>query len=195
MAFADGELQAGRHEQIAQWLASHPDGQTEIEDFRRLGRIWQQGAPEEPAPLTWATTLARIETHLPTPQPVPLATAARRHLWTYGGLAAAAVLGLVLLGRSFSPVGTTPTAAVVAGDDEPFPVAQAHEINIVRMEARDADALVGHPPLTGNLIFAGNSDVHLVNVRPLGAHGRTARMEAGQFPMIVVGPAAGPDDR
>jgi hypothetical protein len=80
-------------------------------------------------------------------------------------------------------------------DDEPFPVAQAHEINIVHMDAEDADALVGHPPLSTNMVFASNTDVHLVNALPAGANGLVARLENGPVPLIVTGPAAEPNDR
>jgi anti-sigma factor RsiW len=194
MAYADGELDGRRREQVAQWIAGNPEAEAEVEDLRRLSRAWQLALPPEPTAQAWDAALVRIETSVPAGRPQRPALA-RRSTWTYSGLAAAAVIGLVLLSRSLGPTPSPGPAGLLADDDEPFPVAQAHEINIVRMDARDADALVGHPPLSGNLVFADNDDVHLVHVRPLGSNGRMARMEAGSVPMIVAGPALGPGDR
>jgi hypothetical protein len=184
MAFADGELDAARREEVAAWLAAHPEGQAEVEDFHRLAGAWQRVTPAEPSAEQWAATLARVEARVAPAGPRP-AGYQRRPVWTFAGLAAAAVLGVVMLSR-FLGSGT---------EDEPFPVAEAHEINIVHMDARDADALVGHPPLLGNMVFADNNDVHLVSAVPHGGDGRVARMEQGPVPMIVVGPGADPDDR
>jgi anti-sigma factor RsiW len=191
MAFADGELDPARHEEVAAWLAAHPEAAAEIEDFRRLGRVWQTAAPQEPSPETWTAALVRIETRLP-PARRPSPAGFRRPVWTFTGLAAAAVLGLLLWGQSFKPEGSSGTAGVAPADDEPFPVAAAHEINIVYMQARDADALVGHPPLSENLEFASNADVQLLNIAPHGPNGRRARMEAGAVPLIVAGRAGDP---
>ena len=59
MAFADGELSPAHQEEVQQWLAAHPEALSEVEEHRRLGRLWQSAAPPEPPPEVWAATLAR----------------------------------------------------------------------------------------------------------------------------------------
>jgi hypothetical protein len=189
MAFADGELGPARRDEVAAWLEHHPEGRAEVEEFHRLTGLWHKHIPPEPAPAAWASVLARIETARPLRPPVPLRRT--RPAWAYSGLAAAAVLGVVLLGRNLW-VGTPSSAP--ADDDEPFPVAHASEINIVSMdlkEAQDADALVGHPPVLANLEFAGRDDVQLLDAA--WHDGRKAEMrDEGEVPMVV---ASAPDDR
>jgi hypothetical protein len=188
MAFADGELAAARQEEVAEWLAAHPEEHVQIDEFHRLTRIWQLTTPPEPAPEAWAGTLVRIESAVSIRNPLQAGGRFRRPVWTFSGLvAAAAVLGVVVLGRSLGPVPTS-TTGESPQDEEAYPVASAHEVNIVRMDARDADALVGHPPLSDSLIFAAAGDVRLLNAQP-HFNGRVARMGDGSVPMIVTEPA------
>jgi anti-sigma factor RsiW len=188
MAFADGELSPARHEEVAKWLVGQPDAQGQIEDFRRLGQLWRNAQPPEPSPQAWAAALARIENALPPSMP-RFRPRSRHPAWTFPVLAAAAVLGVVLLSRSLAPVGTpTNTNGPATADEEVFPIVAAHEINIVGMDARDADALVGHPPLSGTLEFAAPADVRLLNAQPHGDDGRIPRMGDGDVPMIVAVP-------
>jgi anti-sigma factor RsiW len=192
MAFADGELEPVRRDEVAAWLEHHPEGRVEVEEFRRLIGLWQRHVPPEPAPAAWASVLARIETSRPLRPAVP----ARRAYpaWAYSSLAAAAILGIVMLGRTWwiaPPVVPPPEEPAV---EEPFPVALASEVNIVSMdlkEARDADALVGHPPVLSNLEFAGRDDVQLLDAA--WHEGRIAQMrDEGEVPMVV---ASASDDR
>jgi anti-sigma factor RsiW len=191
MAFADGELGPARQEEVAEWLLSRPEAQGQVEDYRRLSRLWQSAAPPEPSPDAWAVVLARIDNEVPHSAPAP-APRRRRATWTFPALAAAAVLGGVLLSRSLLGPRVAPTSrsTPVQQDEEPFTVdiAQAHEINIVGMDARDADALVGHPPLAGALEFAEPADVKLINAEPHGDDGWVPRMGGGDVPMVVAAP-------
>jgi hypothetical protein len=197
MAFADGELAPARRDEVAAWLEHHPDGRSEVEEFQRLTALWQRYLPPEPAPAAWESALVRIETAHPIRPPVS-PRRARRAIWVSTGLAAAAVLGSVMLGRSLwvNPGGPPPEEGpnqplVLA--EEPFPVAEASEITILSMElkdARDADSLVGHPPVLANMEFAGRDDVQLLDAA--WHDGRKAQMrDEGNVPMIV---AAAPED-
>jgi anti-sigma factor RsiW len=188
MAFADGELGPARHEEVAKWLVGRPDAQGQVDEFRRLGQLWRNAQPPEPSPQAWAAALARIENALPPSTPLPRPRP-RRPAWTFPALAAAAVLGVVLLSRSLAPVGTpTNNNGSSTADDEPYPIVAANEINIVGMDAQDADALVGHPPLSGTLEFAAPADVRLLNAQPHRDDGRIPQMGDGDVPMIVAVP-------
>jgi anti-sigma factor RsiW len=198
MAFADGELQPARRDEVAAWLEHHPDGRAEVEEVQRLTALWRRHLPPEPAPAAWTAALARIETADPFRPPVS-PWRGRRATWTYTGLAAAAVLGAVMLGRSLwvNPGGPLPeegTSQPVAAAEEPFPVALASEITIVSMElkdARDVDSLVGHPPVLANMEVAGRDDVQLLDAA--WHDGRKAQMrDEGEVPMIV---ASASEDR
>jgi hypothetical protein len=177
MAFADGELDAVRRAEVAQWLATHPDSQAEVDEHRRLAKVWQGTPPPEPSADAWAATLVRIESALPMQRRVPV-RGWRRPLWALSGLAAAAVFGAVFLWSGSSK------------DEEEFPVAGENEINIVSMDGKDADALVGHTPLW-DMVFATGADVRLVNAKPHGPNGRAAQLRPGDVPMIMTGPAPG----
>ncbi len=174
MAFADGELEPARREEVAAWLEHHPEDRAEVEEFHRLSALWQRYAPPEPSPAAWASALARIETARPFRQPVP-EWRVRRPAWAFAAFAAAALL-VVMLGRSLSPEAPD--------DEEPFPVATASEVNIVSMDAHDADALVGHPPVLANLEFAGHEDVRLLNAAWHDGRQPQLRQE-GTVPLIV----------
>jgi hypothetical protein len=158
-----------------------------VEEVQRLTALWRKYLPPEPAPAAWAAALAHIEAARPFRPPVPAWRA--RPTWAYTGLAAAAVLAVVMLGR-FLWVGTPPTSPV-SDEDEPFPVALASEVNIVSMDPHDADALVGHPPVLSNLEFAGRDDVQLLDAA--WHEGRKAQMrDDGEVQMVV---AAAPEDQ
>jgi anti-sigma factor RsiW len=188
MAFADGELGPTRQEAVTEWLLGRPEAQGQIEEYRRLGQLWQSVRPPEPSPDAWAAALVRIEKELPPTTPLP-SRWLRRPAWTFPALAAAAILGVVLLGRSLGPlVPSTTSTNPALQDDEPFPIALAHEINIVGMDAHDADSLVGHPPLSGSLEFAAPADVRLLNAQPHGDDGWVPRMGEGDVSLIVAAP-------
>jgi hypothetical protein len=188
MAFADAELGPARQEQVAEWLLGRPEAQGQVEEYRRLHALWQSAAPPEPSAAAWAAMLVRIENELPPSTPVPR-RGLRRPAWTFTTVAAAAILGAVLLGRSFWPGGQTISDnSAPPPEDEVFPIALAHEINIVGMDAHDADSLVGHPPLSGTLEFAAPADVRLLNAQPHGDEGWVPRKADGDVSLIVAAP-------
>jgi hypothetical protein len=182
-AFADGELEAPARDRIEAWLATHPDAVADVDGLRRLRHLWQETTPPDPAPGAWATTFARIETALPGASVRP---APRRggYRWVAGLSVAAAVFGALLLARSLRPPTPDETPDDLA--EEPFPVATAQEINIIHMDAADADALaVRHAPILGPMELVKATDVTLVKAEPAQPDGPLPWLEEGEVPMIV----------
>jgi anti-sigma factor RsiW len=183
MAFADGELPDARRAEVAAWVAGHPDAAADIDEQQRLRTVWLQTAAPEPSAGSWDRALRQVESALPLMRPVSL-WRRFRPLWWSGGLAAS--LALALIGRSLL---APPKAPLDGGtEEEPFPVAAAREIDILSMDAHDADALVVHPPMLADLKFVAAGDLGEVHI---DSHpdGWGARLEAGQVPMVVALPA------
>src|SRR5262249_16689970 len=54
-----------------------------------------------------------------------------------------------------------------APDTEPFPVAEAHEVEILSVEGRDTGTVVvGHLPVDGPLVLATPGEVSVTSVEP-----------------------------
>jgi anti-sigma-K factor RskA len=164
-AYADGELDAASRRHCAAWLENHPEAAAEVETWRRLNRLWQASAPEEPGPAVWAATCDRIEKSLPSGPPVIVRP--RRKLFLWASLltaAAAAALTISLSARLFHAV----PGVLTDPEEEPYPVAEAHEVAIISMDVKDADALVvGETPIHGPLAFADFDDIILVDAKRL----------------------------
>jgi anti-sigma factor RsiW len=184
MAFADGELGPERAREVAAWLARHPDVGAEVRELHRFQDFWERSAPPEPAPATWARVLKGIEAAVPALRP---AGRWKRYRPLWLSAAAAAALALVVLGRSLL---TTVPPDGTGADEGPFPVAEAHEVDIISMDAHDADALVGHPAVLANLTFVTAADLGEVRVDPR-PDGCGSRLEGGAVPMLVALPAGG----
>jgi hypothetical protein len=181
MAFADGELPADRQAAVASWLTSHPEAAADVEEWRRLGRLYAGAPLPEPSPEAWSRTLARVQSSL-TPRPA----GRHRPAWVFFAGLAAAVLVAVFAARSWWGGGPAdPDTADFLPPDEPFPVAGAHEYKIVSVNPQDADRLIADPPLLGKVEFATAADVRLESSGPQAADGWRGRMEEGNVPMIV----------
>ena len=92
--------------------------------------------------------------------------------------AAAAILGAVLLVRSGWM--TAPRPPSQPAEEEAYPVAEASDVTIISMDARDVAALVvGEPPVAGELIFAQPADVRVIkcDAAPTVATSRTWHRE------------------
>jgi hypothetical protein len=190
-AFADGELEAPCRDRVEAWLSRHPQRTAEVETLRRLMQLYHKTTPTDPSPRAWATTLAKVEAALPgaVARPAPRTS----YRWVAGLGIAAAVLGAVLLTRALRPPATEEPPDDQT--DEPFPVAMAHEINIIQMDATDADALaVGPPRFLGPFDFAKHADITLVKVEPSEPDGPLPWLEPGEVPMII-DPGARPGGR
>jgi anti-sigma factor RsiW len=198
-AFADGELEPAARERVESWLAEHPQQAAEVEADRHLMRFWHDNPPPEPSADAWDGALAHISSAVPAPAPVRRPWRPRTGSWgrVVGSfLAAAAVLSGVLLAR---PLWKTPTPGVpaVPGVTEeqepegPFPVATAEEVNIISMDAKDADAVVMGQPLMGSFELAAPEDIQVLKVEPHPADGLVPRLEENPVPMIVASAAEG----
>ena len=176
-AYFDGEL-VGRPDlvalrrRIADWLRSHPEARAVLEDYRRLAQLWRDTTPPDLDAGAWSELDERLAV-------VPLAPPGlvRRRWLVRGAAALAAVAATIALaiwvgsGRPAAPqlVQTPPkqSAAVPAPPIEPFPVATASEVTILRVEGEDTQTLVvGELPLHGPLELAGPGEVALTSVQP-----------------------------
>jgi hypothetical protein len=162
-------------------------------DLRCLRELCQAAAPPEPDEAAWTATLTRLHDALRAVKP-------RRHrsprpVWAVAGLAAAAALLAVLLSRPLWM--KTPTSLPQPPVEEPFPVAEADDVDIIRIDARDvAGLVVGEPPVSGELIFARQEDVRVVECKCCPKSGNLAKLRPGEVPMLVTSaaPVGVPDD-
>lgn len=164
-AYLDGELH-GRPEldalrrRIENWLEEHPEAQEGLVELRRLGRLYQETVPVEPAPATWDALLARIERNASRRATPPQRVAGRWILALVGAAACIALFAWSMTRHSPRPV-PAPTV------EDSFPVATAAEVEILRVEGNDTPTLVvGRLPLQGPLELAGPGEVVLTSVQP-----------------------------
>ncbi len=169
--YVDGELTAAERAAVETRLARDPAAAAEVEGQRALLRLWPTVPPPEPSPFLWARTLTGITAGLAVAGAVPTAVVravklpARRPAWFRAALrwtgAAAAVL-LVLVLNPMAPHEPAPVPAA-----EPFPVATSEDVDIVTLNAADADRLVvGNVPVRGPLDLAAPGDVVVVSIQP-----------------------------
>jgi hypothetical protein len=197
-AYADGELPPGRRDQVEAWLGANPDAAGEVEATRRLLRLWRANPPPEPSPAAWDTTLERIHAAVPAGPPSRRRGAHWPLRFMTGLLAAAALWGGLLLARPWwaprpltveeAQGGARPAPLLAKDDGEPdgpFEVIAAEDVNIIRMDARDADAVVVGAPLMEPFEVARPADIHVLGVQASRTDGKVPRLEAGGVPMIV----------
>ena len=99
------------------------------------------------------------------------------------GLIAAAAVIAVLLSRSWWMQTPSSRPAPV---EEPFAVAEADDVDILSIDARDvAGLVVGEPPVSGELVFASMDDVHVLECTCCPKSGNIAKLEQGEVPMLV----------
>jgi hypothetical protein len=201
-AWADGELDRSDAERVEAWLAARPDSAREVEAARRLGHLYRDHPPPEPSERAWQATLAGIEAGLSRPV-APTSSpgfSARWRLRLFVGLvAAAAVVGGVLVARVFSPEQTPEPEYVELPKpepkpvpqpeepDEPFPVVPLGEVNIISIDAEDADRVVIGQSLMGEFELAASDDIDIVKMEPCVEDGQMPHLHRGEeVPMIVV---------
>jgi hypothetical protein len=152
-------------------------------DLNRLRDLFQSAWPAEPEEIVWKGAL----THIHAAVSMPPARVARRgaapRRWAVLGLVAAAAVVAVLLSRSWWV--QTPSS-LPAPVEEPFPVAEAGDVDIISMDARDvAGLVVGEPPVSGELVFASLDDVRVLKCKCCPKSGNIAKLEQGEVPMLV----------
>jgi anti-sigma factor RsiW len=169
--YVDGELTAAERAAVEARLAHDPAAAAEVEAQRQVLRLWPTVPPPEPSPLTWVRTLTGITAGLAVAATVPTAAvravklSVRRPVWFRAALrwtgAAAAVLFVLVL----NPMASHEPAPVPSA--EPFPVATPDDVDIVTLNAADADRLVvGNVPVRGPLDLAAPGDVVVVSIQP-----------------------------
>jgi hypothetical protein len=189
----DGRLLPGSEtDDSAAWLTEHPTANDDLADLPRLRELYQSVWPPEPEENAWMASLKGIRAAMPNMR------AGRKGLsnwlrFVLGLSAAAAVLGALLLGRSWWTTGPVPQPP-----EEPYPVAEAEDVTIISMDPRDVAALVvGEPPVTGELVFARPDDVRVVRCERCPHSGKVPQLKQGEVPMFVtsVARADGSDDK
>lgn len=173
--------QRGGADDFEAWLTEHPEADGDLADLRQLRELYQSVRPPEPDDAAWSARLTRIYDAVPALRPER-----KRSPRPWGallGLAAAAALAAVLLARSWwSGVQVPPSQPA----EEPYPVAEADDVTIVSMDARDvAGLVVGEPPVSGELVFAQPADIHVVKCAKCPKSGQVARLAQGEVPMFV----------
>jgi hypothetical protein len=193
-AFTDGELDACTHADVEEWLCRHPEAQNAIERDRQLLALFRDNPPPEPDSATWDDVLGQIHEALrpcahPTPRPP---SAGFRRRWgtrlLLGLFTTAAMIAGVLVARPLLPgVPAKPILAreVAVEDNEPFPVVSADDVNILSVDACDADSLVMGPPLIGSFAVAESNDVEILSVGSVPMEGSQARLDASSVAMIL----------
>jgi hypothetical protein len=188
-AWADGELEGSDAARVEAWLSAHPDDAPDAESSRLVGLFRDHAAPE-PSAAAWDRTLSRIAER----------TNARRNnrwqLTLFCGIAAAALAGVIaasflLPGKKVTNlvVDATTTIVLPPGDDndEPFPVARAGEIDVLAMDARDANrvVIIGNPLLEPFEVVS-SEEVELVSVGIDFDEGMMPKLQRGEHhPMVI----------
>jgi hypothetical protein len=206
-AFLDGELDgqprlAPLRRWIQEWLLDHPEAGAAALAQRRLERLMHVTAAADPSEAEWDRMLTRLE-QLPPPAARPAAA----HRGVAGLVAllttAAAVWAVVALwprppaDERPAPVADTARATTAhppaprtvdkgqqspAGklsELEPFAVATADEIEIIRIAGADTRTLVvGHLPLLGTMVLAEEGEITLERAEP------EVRMGEGRPPVL-----------
>jgi hypothetical protein len=169
-AYADGELDAVGRARVEEWLAAHPEAQSELEGQLRLSprnrRLWRASAPPKPSEASWAGVFGKVQDALDAPpQPAPVSAARRRSRFRYAFAAAATVIA-----ASIALFMARPEPGPIGPSDQPVPadvfaVAAAADVDILSIDDRDSGVLVvGVPPLTGTVVLAGHGDVDLKHI-------------------------------
>ncbi|MCI0681551.1 MAG: hypothetical protein L0Y71_05570 [Gemmataceae bacterium] len=169
-AYADGEFE-GRDDlailkqRVEDWLARHPEAVQELAQLRQLKAAWQESTPDEPAPAAWQRIVQALAKS-------PNRATRPRRPWKRGAVVAAAlaacvVAGVAIWSTRFRGAVEPAPAPVAVADDEPLPVAAAHEVEILRVEGADTQTLVvGALPVQGPLELAGPGEVTVTSVQP-----------------------------
>ncbi|MFO0926314.1 MAG: hypothetical protein U0736_04645 [Gemmataceae bacterium] len=165
--------------------------------FHRLIALFRDNPPPEPTPEAWQSTLHRIQVRLRDDR----CSGGGRWLSRPGGwllagvLTAAAALGGVVLARGLWPFDGRTGGSVARATDEVLPVVHAGEVNILHMDARDADRVITGQPLLGSFDLAGEEDIEVVQVEPDQEDGRMPALARGAGrSLIVVAHADDPEE-
>ncbi len=179
-AFGEGRLPP-EGDDFERWVSEHPAANDDLTDLPRLRELYQSVNPSEPEESAWTAILNGIRDAVPN---VRISrTAASRWLRLAIGIASAAILAGVILGRSWWTTGPIPQPVLA---EEPYPVVEAKDVRIISMDPHDVAALVvGEPPVTGELVFAQPDDVRAIKCERCPHSGNKAKLKQGEVPMFV----------
>lgn len=166
--------------------------------FHRLVALFRDHPPPEPSPRAWQTALDRIQSRLGDERRASPRWFPRVNGWLLTGLlGAAAVLGGVVFACALWPErlfdGRSGGSAARSAD-EVFPVVRAGEVNILHMDARDADRVITGQPLIGSFELACEEDIEIVAVEPDLEDGWMPGLARGAGRSVIVVAHAGGDE-
>ncbi len=208
-AYFDGGLTGHARDAVEAWLADQPDARaasfTDYDDD--LSRAWQRTQPADPGRDAWAGVLGRIGAAVPAPVGEPLRR--RPTPWKLFGMAvaAAAVVGIVLIGRALWPTpARTPKIAPPSDDRQarmepeeedddrtqvPFALAAPADVRVICMQGDDTHLdiegqlvktlVVGEPPVADELLLPTSYE----RTRLLGWIDPALRFEEWSVPIII----------
>jgi hypothetical protein len=175
------------------WLREHPEAGDNLADLLRLRELYQSTPPPELDEAVWNAVYSRLSESIGRVR-------SPRPWWAIAAGAAAAAILAIFLARSLWLLsfpwrgGRGEVSARVQRVEEPFPVAEADDVTILSMDARNVAALVvGEPPVGDDLEFARPEDIRVICCERCPYSGRFARLEQGdEVPMLVTAAAVTP---
>jgi len=170
-AYADGELDhcetgAALKQRIEKWLAVHPEETAEIESIGRLAFLFKWSAAAEPGEPAWSQLSSRINKDLLEGSSQKPRRKTRKVFWA-ALLAVAAAAVLLALNFNLGPQPTHKRTLLKHEQVavEPFPVATADEVEVLRVDGDDTNALVvGQLPVSGLLLLVFPQEVEILQV-------------------------------
>jgi anti-sigma factor RsiW len=197
-AYVDDELDDATREEVARWLAAHPEAKAELRAQQTFSpdnwRLWRKAEPPMPSEDAWCVVrnevAARTERKAdPAPRPV------RRSAWKWiaGTLATAGTAAAVMLGGGTPKVPPAPPPFQTAPveDDGQYaelvvlPVIGPDDVEFHRVPG-DAVAFLplGAVPTVGRLVLASADDVRIEEAEPSATWPGKMTPGPGDMPMI-----------
>jgi hypothetical protein len=188
-AYADGELEGedrqALRQQVECWLTASPQAVAEWLALQRLQTLYQETTPTEPDTDTWEQLWGRVQQRWQQAERV----ARRRRrlaLTALTVLLTGALLGwLAWPARSPPGAGISAPVPTLAGEETPFPVARAEDVDILRIAGEDLETLaVDTVSLPGSIVLAGPGDVTIRQIQPAPPDNMLPAVLDGGAPMI-----------
>ncbi len=188
-AYLDGELKTpSDRARVEAWIQSCPEACDELDALQRLRQAMRETRITEPPRDRWNSMFRQLrEHHRSETAKCPSMVPALAWLAWSGALAAACVLVVAGVRQWTASPSHQPPHFVQMEREEVFPVAAAHEVEILSVRGDDtATLVVGRLPVHEPLELVGSDEITIMEVRP-DAHDNMVpqfRMGGTQRPLI-----------